>query len=249
MFKKIQYIGFALLISGNVYAEDFLYCPDTIECTAEGHMESCKIIGDSADMWFIPGEGIRVAKGIYKLKINSIISSYQLSQPTLSYCGYINDESGKSLTVESKHAFLEAYIGKNTKWIESNGMASCIEYAKNIDCPFSLTNGVGVHNNMANQFHYLAYGNEIKVYQVQGDGDWYIDDFEFNEACAGMKECQMDIFQTYSTHGDEKIGTVIIDTLNKMKILKIINTSPGGKERIKISIMLLRLIRKYFCVH
>lgn len=45
-----------------------LYCPNHIECAADGKLESCHLSDNQYEFWGNPGNRGRVVKGIYRLK-------------------------------------------------------------------------------------------------------------------------------------------------------------------------------------
>jgi len=206
------------------------YCPEKIECERDS-WSSCKMIGKDFFYWNMTTTNQNIIRrGTYKLYPTTPINGARYPGPSWYMCRYFHEnprESQTSIDITPHHFFIEAYFDKTTKWIndDQNKRASCINVTKNIDCPFILSSVVGLKgiygNN--NKFKFVIYGKEIKVNPAKSFDESFLSEVDLNRACSGAKECQIDIFQKDIIRGEEKIGSVMIDTFNRMKITKVIN--------------------------
>lgn len=230
--KKCLFIVLSTLISCNSFAtqnkkvdsKDLFFCPEKIECSREGRIESCKPIGEHIENWTNIREAGKVQKGNYKfLSINNV--SYQKPEPSLISCTYENITDGISRRLEIWEiltGFFEAYYSKEYNWNIYGYDASCsAKESKN--CPVLRAAGLAIDaEHSSNTLN--VYANGVFLIKTV---EYYAKFISVDKAlygCEGLTKCTL---QFLTDSGQPRlVGIVEVDMNDAMKIIEI---TPEGK--------------------
>ncbi|WP_131779197.1 hypothetical protein [Legionella bozemanae] len=151
IFTLFCLIGFSLPVFADTTPDGrpVLYCPDHIDCSFDGKLDSCHMSDNPYGTWRIYTNEGRVTKGTYRLK--NVKSSYQIfypgDNPDPTVCSYSKiDDRGieKLIRVKIKGVwssedyspnFFEAFLSHISAWSIRGWDAECFSDNPQI-CPF-----------------------------------------------------------------------------------------------------------------
>lgn len=138
--KKLSVFFAILAFFPVIYANNLIYCPDSIQCTRPGDATSCKYLGDSLEYWDKLRDNWRIKKGIYKFRAVDIRYHYSSDSYSMN-CQY-GDKNGFIFTYNKKEVNLEPYLGNNNKWLLFKYDGICVRNSSK-ECPFTLRQTLG----------------------------------------------------------------------------------------------------------
>lgn len=244
--KKINYLflllvvsflhttSFAFVNNKNSCQKTLFYCPQKIECSEKGNVQSCRVYGSNLEYWNIDSlqPNAPITQGTYKFA--SAGSTYQQPNPDDNYagCSYQNVTNRMANYIgisAKKSAYIEAAFDDSQSWRGQGYSVGC----SGDDCPFiepGLFIKKIIHTSTKGDFK-----AQVKL-SVDGNiiqtGDTTTDIITYEKAflvCGSVQQCKIDINidttdsknPTYPIY----IGSVIV---NMMSDLHIVNVSPNS---------------------
>tara|TARA_R110000868_G_scaffold301241_2_gene561676 strand:+ start:283 stop:1140 length:858 start_codon:yes stop_codon:yes gene_type:complete len=229
-----------------------IYCPQSVVCSNDGRLDSCKPIGGNQEYWNVDEmiEDGRVSKAEYTFF--NAASSYQTPIPNRMYanCQYLlKTPSGlKMITLNSKKSltYIEGSFDDSKYWKINGYNADCQGESPGL-CPF-IEPGLYVNqvaklqpNNNTLYLKVKLSANGIVIKEndnpVTGGGPWiFINYDEALSACGGVLQCKIDVSIDRFDSGQNQYhivaGSVIVDMAKDMRIVSV-NASPCSGYTMK----------------
>ena len=230
--------AFAYVSGKTPVNEKLVYCPEQLVCSEAGKMNSCKFDQNYWDHLYVNGE-TEVIAGEYKFR--GVFSTVHSNSGTGVICSYKNDSSGiKYISLYEKHQNnLEAYNSSVTSWVLNNrpglGAADCFADSPQA-CPLHERSAFVIINDKA-VWNVFPYVNGSPIYDFEQRGKSIVRYEDALTKCESEKFCKVDIMALASGRDITsyfKIGSIVVDMDNKLKIIRIDSLKSSGYEIRKI---------------
>jgi|GEM_PF-6445398 len=224
-------------------------CPKIIKCSAN-NVASCKAIGDNLEYWgkiYIFGQE---KKGTYYFQQAQTTHHASSAHKDISVCKYplrMNSNEGGYLSLHAKeNTWLEASSSTPTNWkVGRFYQANCFipkinPLGKDPElCSFNKIPLIGVTLNTSERIILFAHNsagyliNRAPIISSPLFPTAVITMYETWGSCSQKGPCTIDLMAKRDGHGKFKIGSVVLDMGNQMKILTVNPDPSTGYEIIK----------------
>jgi len=256
--KKISYIfifatsllhtvGYSY-VSNKSNPSNLIYCPDLINCSQDGRLDTCKPVGTSRDLqyWNV-NEMTNTGRVLWgKYTFTGVSSSYQAANSDTHHAECNYSYQGRSLHLKSiKSAYIEAAPNNSKYWTVSGNSAGCSGPNGSAgSCPL-IESGLFIIKEI-NKGSNLKVKVRANCMIIKEDANLSINEktthVSYDEAfpaCGGAQQCKFDISidpsmsdkPTYPLYA----GSVIVDMMNDMRIVKVSSNICSGYKMIQAS--------------
>lgn len=204
-----------------------LYCPQQINCTVDGQLDSCEIEGDTAKYWMFGPDANngRIVKGIYNFK--SVDAKYEI--PIIDYrepvCQYTNQEENIERLIKLDKAAIQnkfmASPSSSTQWSIVGYQGSCISNDPK-QCPLTESPELVFDYNGVSAFFYLE-ASHIAINYLSYESAL--------EACGNISNCEMSVKTRYPNGFDA--GSVVID-VTESNVIKVVSITSSASSPYKL---------------
>lgn len=141
--NKLFMFTLSVFLTNASIASNYVYCPDSIQCSKYGDVNSCKIIGgDSISSWKIYSEiSGKVESAGYSFTSVSSFYEYDKVNTLKSFCSYSYESPNKKIhkyiaLINNDPLHFEASLEGDNSWEIYGYHAYCQD--SNLKCPMKL---------------------------------------------------------------------------------------------------------------
>lgn len=202
------------------------YCPEKIECTVAGKLDSCRIVGDTYNIWqlgsFVPEKGTYIFQKAYA-KYN--IPKPHPYRPSCSYSNFNGKvEKQHMLSLNNKlDTSFQAYLDSASLWKVLEYDAECVSDDPKL-CPLSEIPEVVIISNIYSTSYFPEFRfkpTNTRIYNPMS----------YNDAvavCGNISRCDITVIENSQT-GTYEAGYITLDLTHAdtIKLLNITSYEPS----------------------